>query len=82
MAAYCRERGLCAPHFYVWKKRLREAETARFVEVQLAQGEMETKPGPGAAIEVRLGNGRSLVVGTEFDAGHLRALLAVLETQA
>ena len=30
--------------------------------------------------EVRLGHGRSLMVAPEFDAGHLRALLAVLES--
>jgi hypothetical protein len=33
-------------------------------------------------IEVRLGNGRSLVVGPDFDASHLRALLAVLESES
>ena len=46
VAAFCRERGLCAPHFFAWKKRLREAgvgpEVARtplgeFVEVQVAR---------------------------------------------
>ena len=44
---FCRERGLCAPHFYVWKKRLREAAGGRdglgapltkFVEVRVAPG--------------------------------------------
>jgi len=34
------------------------------------------------AIEVRLSKGRSLLVGPGFDASHLRALLAVLETEA
>src|ERR1700676_242002 len=34
VAAFCREQKLCAPHFYWWKKRLRENTTARFVEVQ------------------------------------------------
>ena len=47
MAAFCRERGLCAPYFYAWKKRLREAAAGRdvlrapltkFVEVQVAPG--------------------------------------------
>ncbi len=47
VAAFCRERGLCAPHFFAWKKRLREAgvgpEVLRtalgeFVEVQVAPG--------------------------------------------
>src|ERR1035437_1469632 len=45
VAAFCRERGLCAPYFYAWKKRLREAAAGRdvlraaltkFVEVQVA----------------------------------------------
>jgi len=35
---------------------------------------------PGKAIEVRLGAYRSLVVEPGFDARHLRALLAVLES--
>lgn len=82
MAAYCRERGVCAPHFYAWKKRLREAEAAKFVEVKLANVGPEKNPGPGATIEVRLGNGRSLVVGAEFEVRHLQALLAVLEDRA
>ncbi len=45
VAEFCREWGLSAPHFYAWKKRLREADggqgvvgapLAKFVEVQLA----------------------------------------------
>jgi hypothetical protein len=47
VAGFCRERGLCAPHFFAWKKRLREADAGqgvvgapltKFVEVQLAPG--------------------------------------------
>jgi hypothetical protein len=34
------------------------------------------------AIEVRLGGGRCLVVEPGFDAAHLRALLAVVDTLA
>ena len=45
VAAFCGERGLCAPYFYTWRKRLREADAGqgvlrapltKFVEVQLA----------------------------------------------
>src|ERR1035437_6727198 len=52
VAAFCRERGLCAPYFYAWKKRLREAAAGRdvlrapltkFVEVRLVPA------GPGLA---------------------------------
>jgi transposase-like protein len=50
VAAFCRERGLCAPQFYAWKKRLREAAAGqgvlrapltKFVEVQVAPGGWE-----------------------------------------
>ena len=37
VAAFCRERGLCAPHFFAWKKRLRGAGDVR-VEVVLKNG--------------------------------------------
>ena len=98
VAAFCRERGLCAPYFYAWKKRLREAAAGRdvlrapltkFVEVRLVPA------GPGLAgaanvwraagdvrVEVLLKNGRSLVVGRGFDAELVRELVAVVESAA
>jgi transposase-like protein len=81
VAAFCRERGLADSHFFYWKKRLRETMTPQFVAVQIANG----KQAPARAvlnttIEVRLSHGRSLVVAPNFDADHLRALLAVLES--
>jgi len=82
VAAFCRERGVCAPQFFVWKKRLREAETAKFVEVKLAATAPEFMVSRGAAIEVRLKNQRSLLVGPGFDANHLRMLLAIVESGA
>jgi hypothetical protein len=96
VAVFCQERRLCAPHFFAWKKRLREAATPRqaqggeatqFVEVKLAAAAPEAWASRGAAstagesrVEVRLANGRSLLVGAGFDAEHLRAVLAVVET--
>ena len=77
VTAFCRERGLCRPYFFVWKKRLRESAAANFLEVQLA-GPTPSVP-DDLRIEVRLQNGRSLVVGRGFDAEHVRALLAVVE---
>ena len=77
VAAFCREQKLCAPHFYWWKKRLRENTMARFVEVQVAESAANV-PGD-SRIEVRLQNGRSLMVGREFDPEHVRGLLAVVE---
>lgn len=84
VAAFCKERGLRAWQFYEWKKRVREPESARFVEVQVAVPAKPVRPAEarGGAIEIRLREGRSLVVEPGFDAGHLRALLAVLEAEA
>ena len=81
--AFCGERGLRAWEFYAWKKRLRESEGCGFVEVTApAAGQQEPTSGSHRAIEVRLRAGRSLVVEPGFEADHLRALLAVLETVA
>jgi len=88
VAAFCHERRLCAPHFFVWKKRLREVarprqpqgdEAAQFVEVKLVAA---ASTAGESRVEVRLRNGRSLLVGPGFDAQHLRALLAVVESGA
>ena len=82
VAAFCRERRLCVPHFYWWKKRLGERSGAksdgasRFVEVKMAAE--PSAPG-GAQIEIRLRNGRSLVVGRGCDAEQVRVLVGVVE---
>jgi hypothetical protein len=81
VAEFCHERDLCRPYFFLWKKRLRERATpkfSKFLEVQVAE------PTPSVSddsrIEVRLRNGRSLVVGRGCDAEQVRALLAVVES--
>src|SRR5260370_41435996 len=81
VAAFCEERGLRAWQFYEWKKRLRESEVAKFVEVQIASPAEPVRPAGGrsSAIEIRLKEGRSLVVGPGVGAGHLRARLAGME---
>jgi len=78
VTTFCRERALCRPYFFVWKKRLRESAATKFLEVQVAEPAPLSVPGD-SRIEVRLQNGRSLVVARGFDADHLRALLAVVE---
>ena len=77
VAAFCGERKLCAPHFYWWKKRLRENTAARFVEVRVAESPANVVG--DSRIEARLQNGRSLPVGQGFDPEHVRRLLAVVE---
>jgi transposase-like protein len=78
VAAFCRQRGLCAPHFFAWKKKLSQGGRGQFVEVRV----VEAKAAQGRALEVRLGGGRSVLVEPGFDADHLRCLLAVLEAGA
>ena len=84
-AAFCRTRGLREALFYYWKKQLQEAAGSQFVEVQVAQPELRrrySRTALGSPIEVRLRNGRSLLVAPGFDTSHLRALLAVVESES
>jgi hypothetical protein len=84
VAAFCRERGISATHFFEWKKRLSQAAEQAFLAVRVAGEAEPAGPGPesGRAIEIRLTDGRSVLVGRGFEAGHLRAVLAVLEGRA
>jgi len=75
--AFCSEHGLCRPYFFVWKKRLEEDTSKKFLEVQVA-GPGPSTPGD-SSVEIRLRNGRSLMVRPGFDAEHVRALLVVVE---
>jgi transposase-like protein len=83
VAEFCRDRGIRASQFYDWKKRIREGEAPKFVEVKVKESSAQRKPAPecSRAIAIRLNNGRSLLVEPRFDASHLRALLAVLESE-
>jgi hypothetical protein len=83
VAAFCRERGVSAPQFFAWKKRLSRDGAEQFVAVQVVEaGEPSHPPAvPSRAPVIRLCGGRSAVVEPGFDADHLRALLVVLETR-
>ena len=85
IAAFCRTREVSEGLFYYWRKRLREAAAPEFVEVHVAKPRARPQPsraGLASSIEVRLSNGRSLIVPPEFDASHLRALLPVVESES
>jgi transposase-like protein len=82
VAAFCRTRGVREALYYYWKKQLQEPVRPQFVEVQVAKADLRQRCSLGTTIEVRLRNGRSLMVAPEFNAGHLRALLAVLESES
>jgi hypothetical protein len=75
--AFCGERGLCRPYFFVWKKRLEKDTPAKFLEVQVTKHEASAPE--DSSVEIRLRNGRSLMVRPGFDAEHVLALLAVVE---
>lgn len=85
VAAFCRRRGVREALYYYWKKQLQELARPQFVEVQVAKADLSqrgSRAAPRSTIEVRLRNGRSLMVAPEFNAGHLRALLAVVESES
>jgi len=48
----------------------------------LARPAVDSRPGGDGRVEVVLRNGRSLRVGPGFDAAHVQALAAVLESEA
>ena len=75
--AFCREHSLCRPYFFVWKKRLQAGPPTKFLEVQVTGRVPNSSSDSG--VEIRLKNGRSLIVTPGFDAEHVRALLAVVE---
>jgi hypothetical protein len=78
VTAFRRERALGRPYSYLGKKWLREGAATKFLVVQVAE---PTPSVPGdSRLEVRLQNGRSLIVGRGFDGEHVRALLAVVES--
>ncbi len=87
IAAFCRERQLGEWEFYAWKKRLHLVKTEPFVAIEVVASEASSMPTPtatpvpSAPLEIRLSRGRSLLVGPDFEAGHLQRLLRVLESE-
>jgi len=77
VAAFCGACGLSRSYFYCWKRRLQEASRPQLVEAQVVKANPDKRPSRstlGPTIEVRLSNGRSLVVRPEFDASHFAGL--------
>jgi hypothetical protein len=81
VVVFCRERGLTTGQFFAWKKRLQQAATEQFVEVQVERTAAQAPKSHRGAIEVRLAEGRRIFVESGFDAGLLRAVVAALETR-
>ncbi|MBK7930885.1 MAG: transposase [Bryobacterales bacterium] len=80
VGAFCRDRGLTTSQFYTWRKRLGGSVAERFLEVQVAKAARQA-PLQRGAIAVRLGEGCCVLVEPGFDADHLRAVVAALETR-
>ena len=81
VAVFCRDRGLTTGQFFVWKKRLQQAATEQFVEVQVERPAAQGPKSHRGLIEVQLADGRRIFVEPGFDAAHLRAVVAALEAR-
>ena len=72
---FCKAKGVSEQSFYVWRKRLREQEPARFALV-------ETQPArqrePKTDLELVLVTGERLRIGTDVDPALLRTVLEAL----
>lgn len=73
IAAFCRQRRISEATFFARRRKLQD--TARFAEVQIAPEPLPESSG----IEVRLSNGRCVLVRARFDGQTLLELLAILE---
>ena len=72
---FCKEKGITEQSFYVWRKRLRRQEPARFALVETgAAGQHAPKTG----LELVLVSGERLRIGAEVDPARLRRVLEAL----
>ena len=81
IAAFCRNRGLTTSQFYTWRSRLRTSTAEQFLEVEVVKAAARPFPVNRAGIEIRLAEGRCVLVEPGFDPNHLRAVVAALETR-
>jgi len=81
IVAFCRDRGLTTSQFYTWRSRLRKSTAEQFLEVQVVKAAARPSPVTRGAIEIRLAEGRCVLVDPGFDPNHLRAVVAALETR-
>ena len=76
IAVFCRQEGVSAPSFYVWRKRLREADPQR-PTAESPAGFRPVRLVPAAGVSVRLPGGTEFVVPLS-DAEGLRTAIEVL----
>ena len=74
---FCKERGIADHLFFYWRKRLRDQQQPmRFALVEKEAARQA--PATEAALELVLGTGERLRIGTGVDAATLRTVLEVL----
>jgi hypothetical protein len=87
--SYCREHVLSEPSFYMWRRTIeqRDRQAARSCRHRRATHHRDGGPtfvpvtllAPAPALEVVLGDGRTIRVPAGFDAATLQRLLAALD---
>ena len=82
VVVFCRERGVREWQFYEWKKRLHPKTESFVVASQPTVVTVALPANPSTPLEVRLRSGRSVLVGSDFEASPLRRLLPVREQEA
>jgi transposase-like protein len=72
---FCKERGITEQSFYVWRKRLRKQEPARFALVETGPARQNA---PQTGLELMLMTGERLRIGADVDPSLLRRILEAL----
>jgi transposase-like protein len=75
VSAFCRARGVSAPSFYTWRRRLAAPGAA---EMKFALVEWGNGRNPAPGLELLLASGERLRIAAGTDAATLRMVLAVL----
>lgn len=78
--SYAQLHGWAPQRLYWWRDRLAAGvpQPLRFVQLQVAEADVERDRGVASSFEVRFPGGVSVVVAPRFDAHELRRLVAVL----
>ena len=77
VAAFCRQEGISAPSFYLWRKRLALSPPPKQERSETPAGFRSVRLLPSASVGVQLPGGTQLVVPTA-DAESLRLVIDIL----
>ena len=72
---FCKEKGITEQSLYVWRKRLRRQEPARFALVETGPAQQRA---PETELELVLVTGERLRIGADVDPALLRRVLEAL----